>query len=264
MQMHRQVAKELQYPWRYGDAALQNFRFFAKLHTRLFPYIYSYAKQAATTGLPIIRPLVLMDQSDANTFGLKHTYHFGNEFLVAPMITPNSSSRQVYLPAGNWIDFWTNVRHAGQQDFTFTNPTQSQFPLFVREGAIVPMLLNEPQTLCDPNYVNNPQVRTPDNGLLFRIYPGGRSRFTLYDGTDAQCQAGAAGTMVTLSSSPRAVMLQILGDAPAAVTRDGTPLSKLVTGAEFDSATVGWRADTINRLILIKFQHGGGTTTIQF
>src|SRR5712664_3929699 len=54
MQMHRQVAQELQYPWRYGDEALNNFRFFAQLHTRLFPYIYTYARQASTTGLPII------------------------------------------------------------------------------------------------------------------------------------------------------------------------------------------------------------------
>ena len=55
MQMHRQVTKELQYPWRFGDEALANFRAFARLHTRLFPYIYTYAKQAATMGVPIIR-----------------------------------------------------------------------------------------------------------------------------------------------------------------------------------------------------------------
>ena len=68
MQMHRQVSKELQYPWRYGEEALKNFQFFAHLHTRLFPYIYTYAKEASTLGLPIIRPLVLVNQTDQNTF----------------------------------------------------------------------------------------------------------------------------------------------------------------------------------------------------
>ena len=134
MQMHRQVTKELQYPWRFGDDALNNYRFFAKLHVRLFPYIYTYATQASFTGLPIIRPLVLMAQNDANTFGLEHVYLFGNELLVAPMVTPNSNTRGVYLPAGStWIDFWNHERHAGGQTIQWTNANQSQLPA-VRSG----------------------------------------------------------------------------------------------------------------------------------
>src|SRR5205809_416655 len=108
MQMHRQVVRERQYPWRYGAEALDNFRVFSRLHTRLLPYLYTYAKEASTTGIPIIRPLVLLHQTDPKTFGIAHTYFFGNEFLVAP-ITTNATTRQVYLPAGQWIEFWTNV-----------------------------------------------------------------------------------------------------------------------------------------------------------
>ena len=264
MQMHRQVAKELQYPWRYGDEALNNFRYFAQLHTRLFPYLYTYAKQASTTGLPIIRPLVLTDQSDPNTFALRHTFRFGNEFLVAPMITPNAHTRQVYLPAGNWIDFWTNARHAGAQTVTWTNANQSQFPLFVLEGSIVPMLLTVPETLCDANYVSNPNVKTPDNGLLFLVYPGAASRFTVHDGTDIQFQGGQAGSTVTLSSVARAVRLQIRGGEPAAVRRDGVVIPKFGTAGEFDAANAGWMTGSNMQMILVKFPHGGGTTRIQF
>ena len=50
------------------------------------------------------------------------------------------------------------------------------------------MLLEVPQTLCDANYVNNDQIRTPGDGLLVRIYPAGFSRFLVYDGTDVTCQ----------------------------------------------------------------------------
>jgi alpha-D-xyloside xylohydrolase len=263
MQMHRQVTKELQYPWRYGDPALSNFQFYAQLHTRLLPYLYTYAKQASTTGLPIIRPLVLMHQSDPNTFSLRHAYLFGNEFLVAPMITPNSDARQVYLPEGTWVDFWNNARHAGGQNITWANVDQAKFPLFVAEGAIVPMLLTQPQTLCDGNYVNNLAVKTADNGLLFLIYPDAASRFTVYDGTDIQCQASPASLTATISSEARAVVLQILRGEPAAVLRDGVALQKLATAAEFDGATAGWRTDTSAGLLFIKFQHGGGETTIQ-
>jgi alpha-glucosidase (family GH31 glycosyl hydrolase) len=264
MQMHRQVTTERQYPWRYGDAALANYQFFAELHTRLFPYIYTYAKEASATGLPIIRPLVLANQTDANTFGLNHTYQFGNEFLVAPMITPNSNTRQVYLPAGNWFDFWTNARHTGAQNITWTNSNQAQFPLFVREGAIVPMLLaQDVQTLCDSNYINNAAIKSPDSGILFLVYPGGSSRFTMYDGTDVQCAAAAGKTTVTVTSGARQILLQILGDAPASVTRDGNVLPEVVTAAHLDSANTAWRFDASKRLILVKFQHAGATSTIQ-
>lgn len=260
MQMHRQVAKELQYPWRYGDEALKNYQFFARLHTQLFPYIYSYAKQASTLGLPIIRPLVLLNQTDGNTFSLKHTYLFGNEFLVAPIIKPNAHSRDVYLPSGNWFDFWTNERHAGGTNITWTNAQQGQMPLFVREGAIVPMLLTQVQTLCDTNYVNNANITTPDDGLLFLIYPGVGSQFSLYDGTVVQCKREDQ-VSVTLSSAPRPVMLQIFAAEPANVLRDGARLQNL-TEAQFDAVDAGWRFDAAAKFVFIKFLHVGGTTKL--
>jgi alpha-glucosidase (family GH31 glycosyl hydrolase) len=65
LQMRRQVKKDQndpastpfgQYPWCYGRDAEENFRFYARLHTRLFPYIYTYAKEASESKSPIIRP----------------------------------------------------------------------------------------------------------------------------------------------------------------------------------------------------------------
>jgi alpha-D-xyloside xylohydrolase len=264
MQMHRQVTKELQFPWRYGAEALQNYQFFARLHTRLFPYIYSYAKQASDTGLPIIRPLVLLNQADTNTFALLHTYLFGNEFLVAPMITPNANARQVYLPAGNWFDFWTNQQHAGGQNINWTNNQQAQMPLFVREGAIIPMLSSEVDSLCDANYLNNAKIKTPGSGIHFLVYPSGSSHFVVYDGTDIQCEAAAGKLTVTLSSVNRAVLLQVLTKEPGSVTHDGTPIPKLATAAQLDVAATGWRVDSQTKFILIKFQHTGGITKIIF
>ena len=114
---------------------------------------------------------------------INHTYYFGNEFLVAPVIEPTkqgqTTRRDVFLPAGqDWIDFWNNDRHAGGQIVTWTEKDQLRFPLFVREGAIVPMLLDVPDTLCDANYVNNPAINAPTEGLQFLVYPRGSSSFT--------------------------------------------------------------------------------------
>jgi alpha-D-xyloside xylohydrolase len=262
MQMHRQVKKELQYPWRYGDQALSNYQFFTRLHTRLFPYIYSYAKEASTLGLPIIRPLVLLHQTDANTFGLQHIYQFGNEFLVAPIIQPNSTTRDVYLPDGNWVDFWTNEHFAGGKNIAWKNPQQAQMPLFVRDGSIVPMLLNDVDTLCDSNYVANANVKTPDRGLLFLIFPGAASQFTVYDGTVVQCSPDAASVNVTISSLPRPVMTQIHIGEPKNVLRDGAALPRFTVPDQFQAVDIGWLFDADKKLLWVKFPHLGGTTHI--
>jgi alpha-D-xyloside xylohydrolase len=264
MQMHRQVTKELQYPWRYGQQALDNFRRYARLHTQLFPYIATYAKLAADTGLPIIRPLVLLSQTDANVFGLQHVYQFGNELLVAPIVQPNATTRQVYLPAGAWFDFWTHQRHAGGQTITWTDADPTHIPLFVRAGGVVPMLLTDVDTLCDADYVNNPAIRALDSGLLALIYPEGTSSFTLSDGADIRCAATGAATTVTVSAQPRPFTLQIhAATSTASVRRDGAVVIEATTQAAFDAAAEGWRFDAPTQAVFVKFHHAGGTTTVQ-
>jgi hypothetical protein len=52
------------------------------------PYIYTYVNDSASSGLPVKRPPVLLHQEDTRTHSLKHTYCFGNEFLVAPALEP--------------------------------------------------------------------------------------------------------------------------------------------------------------------------------
>lgn len=261
MQMHRQVTHEMQYPWRFGDQALVNYRFYTRLHVRLFPYIYTYAKLASTTGLPIIRPLVLLNQADPNTFVVKHTYCFGNEFLVAPMLTPNATTRNVYLPGGNWVNFWTSAPHIGGQTITWTNTNQAQMPLFVRQGAIVPMLLRDVSTLCDANYVNNPQVSTMDEGLLIQLYPSGVSEFTVFDGTRVSCQGAAAAGSVAVLSIPRSMALRILANEPETILRDGTIVPRQEAPAQ---GTAGWNYDADTGFIEVHFAHPGGTSIIEY
>jgi alpha-D-xyloside xylohydrolase len=278
MQIHRQVTRAnlRHYPWGYPEAgestdsnrALANYRFYATLHTRLFPYLYTYAKQSEETGMPIMRPLVLMHQDDPRTFGIQHTYYLGDSLLVAPVIQPKATQRRVYLPEGAWFDFWTNERHAGKQDIVWKNPAQpaepnSKIPVFVKSGSIVPMILGDVQTLCDPNYVNNAAVKTWDGGLDLRIHPAGTTAFTVFDGTDIRCIEGAGPTRVTITSpTPRRVLLRILAPRPVAVQRDGTALAEAASTAAFETASAAWRFDAALGFVLVKFRHPGGTTIV--
>ena len=276
MQMHRGVqASSLtdtsnleQYPWGYGSTALANYVTYAKLHSQLFPYIYTYAKEASVDGLPIIRPLVLLNQTDTNVFGVQHTYYFGNELLVAPMNAADSTSRNVYLPTGNWYDYWTNAKYVGGQNLAWSNSDTTKIPLFVHEGSIIPMLASVPQTLNTANYVNNPSITTMDSALQFLVYPGpSTASFNVYDGTTAQCSVNGTVTTVSLSSVARPITLKIfrLG-APVVVgvERNGVRLPKFTTQTDFNNATLGWFYDSTGEFLYVKFQHSGANATITF
>jgi alpha-D-xyloside xylohydrolase len=276
MQMHRQVhaqkkgdfvaglTEELrQYPWGYGEEALANYQFFARLHTRLFPYIYSYAKEASTLGLPILRPLVLTNQDDLQAQEVEHSYNFGREFLIAPIIAPNTNSRRVYLPAGDWVDFWTNEAHRGKQTVSWASNNPLHFPVFLRDGSIVPLLPQTVQTLCDSNYVNNAAIAALPRDLLFLIHTKSASHFRVYDGTEIDSRPEGSARVVRVSSPARVVTLQVFGQKPLQVTLDGSSLSESGTAAEFDAARSGWRFDSATRFAFIKFAHAGGVAEVR-
>ncbi len=86
------------------------------------------------------------------------------------------------------------------------------------------MLGSDVRTLCDANYVNNPQVSTMDGSWLIQAYPGGASEFSAFVGTRLQCQGTAASGTITISSAARTITLRILGDEPGAVRRDNVVL----------------------------------------
>ena len=289
MQMHRQLSEKPpkvshphgQYPWGYVSAAeradpakhdreftdneaLRNFRFYAELHTRLFPYIYTFAQESSRTGLPILRPLLLIHPDEPATFDIKHVYYFGSELVVAPVVEPNVTARVVYLPKGRWIDFWTNERidRPAGGNHAWANADRTKLPVFARAGAIIPMLAELPQTLCDANYVNNAQVRTPTDGLLVRVYPAAASRFIVHDGTDITCTTTGGTVQVKMTSPhPRPVRLEVLAPRPAAgVSRDGVALPEKADPNAFANETTAWRHDAATGFLEVKFPLAGPTT----
>ena len=271
MQMHRSTSLCLMYPWSFGADALTNYQFYAQLHTALFPYVYSYAMQANTSGVPIIRPLVLMYQTDTNTYGsvynTSHSYLFGNEFLVAPVVTNPPASgptiRSVYLPQGNWHDYFANVRYSGVQTIIWTNANQHQMPLFVREGACIPMISTNVQTLLDSSYSSNPNLIVPGLSLQFLIYPTTNSSFTVYDGTSLSCHSNGTVIVATLNSASRPMLLRFFTAQPFGVEHDGVRLPQFTNTADFVGASLGWFYDSTG-FVNVKFNHGGGSTQIAF
>lgn len=171
-------------PWDFDKQTLDIYRTFAKLHTSLFPYIYDAAHEAAKTGMPIIRPMVLAFPNDAEAAAHRYQYLFGPDLLVAPMYQPGTY-RSVYLPRNSdgagWIDYWSGASHKGGQTLKVYAPLE-RMPLFVRGGAILCMLPDDIDTLIPRHHKMSPDVVTMDDRRVLQIWPGAYRSITTFDG----------------------------------------------------------------------------------
>jgi alpha-glucosidase len=111
----------------------------AKIYRAWLFYRNQLMQEAAQKGYPICRPLFLEYPNDANTYNLSYQFMVGSELLVAPIVDANRTSVNVYLPAGNWVNVWTNqiITSAGQ-NFTINNLTDKA-AVFYKQGSTVGM-----------------------------------------------------------------------------------------------------------------------------
>ena len=93
------------------DDQIGNWRRYAKLHTRLLPYLEAADRVYRRTGLPIMRHLALVHPDDEFSRGREDEYLFGPDLLAAPVVEPGATERELYLPPGRWVDFWRSVSY---------------------------------------------------------------------------------------------------------------------------------------------------------
>lgn len=108
-----------------------------RLRMRLIPYLYAAFARYRFEGLPPFRALVMDYSTDQNVYAIDDQYMMGDDMLVAPIFT-GQTERSVYLPAGEWFDFYTHARYTGGQAITV--PAElNKIPLFVKAGALIPL-----------------------------------------------------------------------------------------------------------------------------
>jgi len=170
-------------PWRFGepgtqfyDAILQSIH----LRYRLLPFIYSQSGLVHLQGASFIRPVAFSFPQDSRTHELKDQFMFADRIMVSPVTTPSYYAagskpvdapkvRELYLPKGTWIDFWTGRSIKGGKTITADAPI-SHLPMHVRAGSIIPMGPVVSQAL--------EQVDAP---IELRVYPGADGEYTYYE-----------------------------------------------------------------------------------
>ena len=142
---------------------------YLNLRYQLMPYTYTITREAHDTGLPLMRALWLHYPRDAEAVKLGDEFLWGRDLLIAPVTEKAATSRKVYLPEGNWFDWWTGGKKSGGQ--WIERPVDlATMPIYVRAGSIIPL---------DPvrQYISQP-VSEPTE---LKIFPGADGEFTLYD-----------------------------------------------------------------------------------
>jgi alpha-D-xyloside xylohydrolase len=124
-------------PWYFGPEAEEIIRKWLAWRYQLIPYLQACALEAAQTGLPVMRPMVLVFPDEPLAWGFEHQYMLGPSLLVAPVIQPGGKVR-FYLPAGRWFDIWNQVWVQGPDLFERAMPLD-QIPIFGREGTLLPL-----------------------------------------------------------------------------------------------------------------------------
>ena len=174
-------------PWSFPEV-YEQCQEVAFLRMSLLPYIYSTFAKYYFEGIPPFRAMVMEEgfhdpggssstemSSDENPYAnaiqkeIKDQYMMGGSILVAPLFNWNTK-RDVVLPQGNWYDFYTGEL-AGNGEVIHIDAGMDKIPLFVKNGAIIPMMPAVRQT-------SEWKENTP---LEVRVYGKMDGEFELYD-----------------------------------------------------------------------------------
>ncbi len=136
-----------QEPWQFDDETLNIYRKYVVLRYSFIPYLYDLAYEIEKSGAPILRPLAFHYQDDVKTHNLNDQYLVGESILVAPIVNQGQRARMVYLPQGEWIDYWSKKVHKGGQYIIKDAPLDT-LPIFIKNNSII--VQDPPYDYLDP------------------------------------------------------------------------------------------------------------------
>lgn len=202
--------------WHYSN--FEQLRETVRQRYRIFPYLYTAARETYETGVGMNRPLYYEWPEENNAYKYEDEYMFGNDMLIAPIYSPAKedgySERNIWLPKGQWWDVTHNQLLQGDRVFR-DRFTTDEFPVYYRPGAVI------------VNYPVQRTVQTTPSEIVLYVVPGadGTGRFYEDDGTnqDYQDDTKVANTYFTQTRTEGKTELKI---AARQGTYEGIPQSR--------------------------------------
>lgn len=252
---HSAIRTERHEPWVFGPRVETICRAYLKLRYRLLPYLYTLFWEAAQHGTPILRPLLYHFPDDPVTYQIHDQVLLGSALLAAPIYHPGREHRAVYLPAGEWYDWWTDEVIAGPAHLLAYAPLE-RMPLYARAGAIIP---SGPAM----NYTGE----CPLDPLTLDLYPGAGA-FTLYE-DDGLSFAYEQGQCCTTGYSLQRTADQLVFEIGARAGAYVPPQRRLVirvhaVGAQAAEGHPEAHYDVERRLLELALEDGGSARRLCF
>ncbi|OHB78864.1 MAG: hypothetical protein A2W31_14965 [Planctomycetes bacterium RBG_16_64_10] len=234
-------------PWAFDQETTDIYRYYAKLHSELVPYLYSYAVESHRTGTPIMRPC----ESG------KWQFLLGNEFFISTMYQ-DTTAWKVELPAGKWRDYWDeSTTYCGPQSLAMAVP-MARYPIFLRSGAIIPLLVKDS--------INGHGTKASQSFLTLLVYPDGNSEFKYHPDSDSDvlftCAQLPAGLQIGFAPLNSDLLFRIhQTTAPTAVRlKSGSDLPAWSDFDAWEKAATGWHFVPSSNKLLVKC--GGRTADV--
>ena len=120
-------------PWDYGEECTRICRQYAKLHLNFAAQILQLANESAQNGTPIIRPVWWLATQDERALTCNDEFLLGNDILVAPVLLPGATQRDIYFPPGKWRDFWNGTVYSGDTLLCAYPVSLESLPIFERQ-----------------------------------------------------------------------------------------------------------------------------------
>ncbi|ULO07081.1 DUF5110 domain-containing protein [Paenibacillus sp. 19GGS1-52] len=133
---HSSIGTMRQEPWSFGEEVEGILREFIGLRYRWMPHLYNLFHEAEQTGMPVIRPLVLEYPRDPHVSNLCDQFLLGESVLIAPVYRPDTDHRSVYLPEGQWIDYWDGAVNEGGRHILAAAPLHIM-PMYIKAGSFI-------------------------------------------------------------------------------------------------------------------------------
>ena len=254
-------------PWAYGESAERMNKKIIDLRYKFLPFLYNEFYTASSTGLPIMRSMILNYQNDENCYFTQAQYQFmvGDNLLVAPVLSETDNSKKLYLPDGKWLDWWTNKVYEGKQ-WIFIEAPIDQIPLFIKAGAIIPLQERE-------NFVGEKKITQ----LELEIFPEQDGEYNFYQ-DDGMSQEHAENKMYSITKfqlkSGNQIELNVTQtynnfqsdiknivahfrnvNQVSSVEINGETLIKSSSIQELDQSSQGYYLDTDEHVLSVKFKN---------
>jgi len=132
---HGDINSRRKEPWCFGKEVEEIIKEFISLRYKLLPYLYKLFVDSHREGTPIMRPLFLEFPSDEICYDIDDEFMLGDSLLIAPILSPGSKARAVYLPKVKWLNIWNKKIY--KKGWNLVEANIKTIPVFLKENSAI-------------------------------------------------------------------------------------------------------------------------------